>query len=146
MTSEAGLLPLAEHAARSVDFAHIAAAPAPKRNPAPGGRKPRAPEHSTQQLLPQRVLQMIGGYPDGNDSNLLRHDPVLQMLVGKTMPGTADVTLASQPTMSRQDNGFSLHQPVSQVMSTSCPGVWSQPRNLPGFRMPRGSRAAFIFR
>ncbi len=92
---------------------------------------------------------MIGGYADGNDGNdgnLLRHDPVLQRLVGKTIPGTADVTLASQPTMSRLDNGFSLRQPVSWVMSTSCPCAWFQPRNLPGFRMPRGSRASFIFR
>lgn len=113
MTSDAGLLLLAEHAARSGDIARIAAALAPKlKAPAPGERKPRAPEHSTQELLTQRVMQMIGGYPDGNDSNLLRHDPVLQMLVGKATPGSADATLASQPTMSRLDNGFSLRQLV----------------------------------
>ncbi len=57
-------------------------------------------------------MQLIGGYPDGNDSNLLRHDPVLQMLVGKTAPGTPEATLASQPTMSRLDNGFTLRQLV----------------------------------
>ena len=113
MTSDAGLLLLAEHAAHSGDIARIAAALAPKlKAPAPGERKPRAPEHSTQELLTQRVMQMIGGYPDGNDSNLLRHDPVLQMLVGKATPGTADATLASQPTMSRLDNGSSLRQLV----------------------------------
>jgi hypothetical protein len=113
MTSDAGLLLLAEHAAQSGDIARIAAALAPKlKAPAPGERKPRAPEHSTQELITQRVLQMIGGYPDGNDSNLLRHDPVLQMLVGKAAPGTAEATLASQPTMSRLDNGFSLRQLV----------------------------------
>ena len=113
MSSDAGLLLLAEHAAHSGDIARIAAALAPKlKAPAPGERKPRAPEHSTQELLTQRVMQMIGGYPDGNDSNLLRHDPVLQMLVGKATPGTADATLASQPTMSRLDNGSSLRQLV----------------------------------
>lgn len=113
MTSDAGLLLLAEHAARSGDIARIAAAISPKlKAPAPGQRKPRAPEHSTQELLTQRVMQIIGGYPDGNDSNLLRHDPALQMLVGKAAPGTADATLASQPTMSRLDNGFSLRQLV----------------------------------
>jgi hypothetical protein len=113
MTSDAGLLLLAEHAARSGDIARIAAALAPKlKAPAPGQRKPRTPDHSTQDLITQRVMQIIGGYPDGNDSDLLRHDPVLQMLVGKATPGTADATLASQPTMSRLDNGFSLRQLV----------------------------------
>ncbi|MFZ4595974.1 MAG: transposase, partial [Verrucomicrobiaceae bacterium] len=52
----------------------------------------RAPEHSTQGLITQRVMQMIGGYPDGNDSNLLRRDPVLQMLVGKATHRTAAAT------------------------------------------------------
>lgn len=88
--------------------------------PAPGARKPSAPEHSTQALLTQRVMQMIGGYPDGNDSNHLRHDPVLQMLVGKAAPGTTDATLASQPTMSRLDNGFTLRQLVLDLGSTAC--------------------------
>lgn len=102
MSSDAGLLLLAEHAARSGDIARIAAALAPKlKAPAPGQRKPRAPEHSAQDLITQRVMQIIGGYPDGIDSNLLRHDPALQMLVGKAAPGTADATLASQPTMNR---------------------------------------------
>ncbi|HCN76630.1 MAG TPA: hypothetical protein DIT13_05475 [Verrucomicrobiales bacterium] len=91
MTSDAGLLLLAGHAARSGDIARIATALAPKlKAPAPGERKLRTPEHSTQVLLTQRVMQMVGGYPDGNDSNLLRHDPVLQMLVGKATPGTAE--------------------------------------------------------
>ena len=72
----------------------------------------RAPEHSTQGLITQRVMQMIGGYPDGNDSNLLRHDPVLQLLVGKATPGTAAAPLASQPTMIRLDNGCCLRQLV----------------------------------
>ncbi|MEQ1749259.1 MAG: transposase [Prosthecobacter sp.] len=113
MTSDAGLLLLAEHATRSGDIARIAAALAPKlKAPASGVRKPRTPGHRTQDLLTQRVMQIIGGYPDGNDSNLLRHDPVLQMLVGKAAPGTADATLASQPTMSRLDNGFCLRQLV----------------------------------
>ena len=113
MTCDAGLLLLAEHAARSGDIARIAAALAPKfKAPTPSERKPRTPVHSTQELLTQRVMQIIGGYPDGNDSNLLRHDPALQMLVGKASPGTAEATLASQPTMSRLDNGFSLRQLV----------------------------------
>ena len=109
MSSDAGLLLLARHAAQSGDIERIAAALAPKlKARASGQRKSRAPEHSTAELLTQRVMQLIGGYPDGNDSTLLRHDPVLQMLVGKATPGTPAATLASQPTMSRLDNGFPL--------------------------------------
>ena len=113
MSSDAGLLLLARHVAQSGDIQRIAAALAPKlKAPAPGERKPRTPDHSTTELITQRVMQLIGGYPDGNDSNLLRHDPVLQMLVGKATPGTPQATLASQPTMSRLDNGSSLRQLV----------------------------------
>ena len=58
MTSDAGLLLLAEHATRSGDIARIAAALAPKlKAPAPGVRKPRAPEHSTQELLTHELPQ-----------------------------------------------------------------------------------------
>jgi hypothetical protein len=58
-------------------------------------------------------MQMIGGYPDGNDSNLLRRDPVLQMLVGKATSGTA----AATPREPADDeplghNGFCLRQLV----------------------------------
>lgn len=113
MSSDAGLLLLARHAAHCGDIERIAQALAPKlKAPAPGERKPRAPEHTTAELLTQRVMQLIGGYPDGNDSNLLRQDPVLQMLVGKAAPGSPEALLASQPTMSRLDNGFSLRQLV----------------------------------
>ena len=113
MSSDAGLLLLAGHAAGSGDIARIAASLAPKlKAPEPGERRPRAPEHSLTELLTQRVMRLIGGYPDGNDSTLPRHDPVLQMLVGKDTPGTPEAVLASQPTMSRLDNGFSLRQLV----------------------------------
>lgn len=113
MSSDAGLLLLARHAAQCGDIERIAQALAPKLKTAvPGARKPRAPEHSTEALLTQRVMQLIGGYPDGNDSHLLRQDPVLQLLVGKATPGTPAAVLASQPTMSRLDNGFSRRQLV----------------------------------
>ena len=113
MSSDAGLLLLARHAAQCGDIERIAQALAPKlKAPALGERKPRAPEHSTADLITQRVMQIIGGYPDGNDSNLLRQDPVLQMLVGKATPGSPKALLASQPTMSRLDNGFCLRQLV----------------------------------
>lgn len=113
LSSDAGLLLLADHLKACGDIARIAAALAPKlKAAAPDARKRRAPEHSALELLTHRVVQLIGGYPDGNDSNSLRHDPVLQMLVSKAAPGTPDAVLASQPTMSRLDNGFTLRQLV----------------------------------
>lgn len=111
ITSNAGRLLPAEYAARSGDIARIADALAPKlKAPIPGGRRPQAREHWTRELLTQRVLQMIGGYLDDNDSKLLRHDPALPMLIGNATPGTPEATPASQPMLSRMDNGFSLQR------------------------------------
>lgn len=50
-------------------------------------------------------MQFIGGHADDNNSNLLRHDSALQMLVGKAAPGTPKATLASQPKMGRGPRG-----------------------------------------
>ncbi len=110
MSSDAGLLALAGYAQRSGDIGRIAVALTPKLSP--GASAPRTPTHSTAQLLTQRIMQLIGGYPDGNDSDLLRHDPVLQMLVGRATPGSPEAVLASQPTMSRLDNKASLRDLV----------------------------------
>ena len=40
-------------------------------------------DHTTEQLLSQRVLQIIAGYKDGNDCDALRHDPALRSACGK---------------------------------------------------------------
>jgi hypothetical protein len=55
-------------------------------------------KHELDDLLKQRVYQMAQGYEDGLDANMLRHDPCLQVSVGKNEP------LASQPMMSRLEN------------------------------------------
>src|SRR5713226_95047 len=44
---------------------------------------PRAPHfrtHSTEALLTQQVYQILAGYPDGNDADTLRDDPLFQIL------------------------------------------------------------------
>ena len=58
-------------------------------------------EHSLRDLLCQRVYQMALGYEDGLDADDLRHDPILQLSVGK------DDSLGSQPMMSRLENWVS---------------------------------------
>ena len=58
-------------------------------------------EHSGLALLRQRVYQIVAGYEDADDSDLLRTDPVLQTVVGQR---DLAVPLGSQPTMSRLEN------------------------------------------
>lgn len=66
--------------------------------------KRRNPEHSLRELLGQRILGIAGGYFDANDASTLRNDPVMQAAVGRDS-ATKDVTLASQPTLCRLENG-----------------------------------------
>jgi hypothetical protein len=94
LTSDAGLLILREFDDRFRLTADLASAYADPR------RADRV-EHSILALLRQRVYQIVAGYEDADDSDLLRTDPVLQTVVGQrdlAMP------LGSQPTMSRIEN------------------------------------------
>jgi Transposase DDE domain group 1 len=60
-------------------------------------------DHSLPQLLAQRVFSIACGYPDGNDSARLGADPVHKMLLDRDPVSGLD--LASQPTLSRFENG-----------------------------------------
>jgi hypothetical protein len=94
LTSDAGLLILREfdHRFRLTD--DLAAAYDDPR------RADRI-EHASLALLRQRVYQIVAGYEDADDSDLLRTDPVLQTVVGQR---DLTVPLGSQPTMSRLEN------------------------------------------
>jgi hypothetical protein len=61
-------------------------------------RHPGFIEHSTDQMLCQRIYQIAAGYEDCDDADTLRTDPTFQSVVGKADP------LASQPTLSRLEN------------------------------------------
>jgi hypothetical protein len=65
----------------------------------------RRGRHARQTLLQQRLYQIAAGYADQNDANALRRDPLLKVVCGR-LPET-DPDLASQPTFSRFENGFS---------------------------------------
>ena len=69
-------------------------------------RDPAKITHSLEQLVSQRVYQLIGGYEDANDSNNLRHDPIYKMACGR-LPKAGQNLLASQPTMTRLENRVS---------------------------------------
>ena len=59
--------------------------------------------HSLEQLVSQRVYQVVGGYADANDSSVLRHDPIYKIACDRLPLPNEDV-LASQPTLSRLEN------------------------------------------
>jgi Transposase DDE domain group 1 len=65
-------------------------------------RDPRSINHSYEEMLRQRILQIACGYEDANDCDFLRHDPAFKAACDRLpIEGKA---LASQPTMSRWEN------------------------------------------
>lgn len=65
-------------------------------------RQPVKVQHDVLSLLRQRIYQIACGYEDCNDADSLRCDPALKLAVGKA---PSDSDLASQPTLSRLENG-----------------------------------------
>ena len=59
--------------------------------------------HSYNELISQRILQLVTGYEDCNDSDFLKNDPLLKIAVKNNV----DSRLGSQPTMSRLENSVS---------------------------------------
>ncbi len=72
-------------------------------------RDPNKITHSLKQLVSQRVYQLVGGYEDANDSNILRHDPILKIVCGR-LPIAQEELLASQPTITRLENHVSKRE------------------------------------
>ena len=58
-------------------------------------------QHSYEEMVCQRVCQIMCGYEDANDCDRLRHDGALKMSVGRK---SSDAALCSQPTMTRLEN------------------------------------------
>jgi hypothetical protein len=56
-------------------------------------------QHSTVNLLRQRIYQIACGYEDAADATTLRHDPGFQLALNRVP--RPEATLASQPTLSR---------------------------------------------
>jgi len=64
-------------------------------------RDPRFILHDQLALIRQRLYQIVAGYEDANDANLLRKDPLFKAITGRC-PEALD--LGSQPTFSRLEN------------------------------------------
>lgn len=58
-------------------------------------------DHGMLDLLRQRIYQIVAGYEDCNDANLLRRDPALKAVCDRLL---SEKDLASQPTLTRLEN------------------------------------------
>lgn len=74
----------------------------------PDPRSPKFITHSAEALLTQEVYQILAGYPDGNDAQALRADPLFQILAdGAPDP---DHPLASSSTLTRFQYAYTRRQ------------------------------------
>lgn len=64
----------------------------------PDQRDPDKITHQQKHMIKQRLLSLCAGYEDLNDQDTLRHDILMQTLVGSADP------LASAPTLCRMEN------------------------------------------
>jgi DDE family transposase len=71
----------------------------------PDARDPRKVKHNRREQIRQRLYQIALGYPDCNDADRLRHDPLLKSGCGRS-PQAAG--LSSQPTLSRLENAVDV--------------------------------------
>lgn len=66
-------------------------------------RDNRYTDHDLETLLRQRTYQVVAGYEDCNDANVVRKDPALKAACGRKL---SDEDLGSQPTLSRLENAI----------------------------------------
>ena len=63
------------------------------------GRRAKSVEHSSSEMVRQRVFSIAMGYADGNDAARIGDDPLFKLACGRSPNSTSG--LASQPTISR---------------------------------------------
>jgi len=98
LTSDAGLLPfrqLDEQLGLTAQFAAVLH----------DRRAPEGSTHSFLQMVRMRIYGILADYPDQNDHDVLRYDPLFKLLVGRSPEGQE---LASQPTLSRFENAIDV--------------------------------------
>jgi Transposase DDE domain group 1 len=101
VVTDAGLLPI-----RLLDKELGVLATIAQRLPDP--RSQKFVTHSREALLTQEVYQILAGYPDGNDAQATRADPLFQTLVG--VPPEEEQLLASGSTLNRFHHAYTRRQ------------------------------------
>jgi hypothetical protein len=98
LSGEAGLLPVRQfdrHIGLTRAFAEAIEDP----------RDHDLTEHTFLEMVRSRVYGILAGYADQNDHDTLRADPVFKHVADRS---PEDDDLASQPTLSRFENGISI--------------------------------------
>lgn len=98
LSSDAGLLPVRQFDERIRFTEQFAAALADLRDPV-------FTKQSLLSMVRQRIYGIIADYEDQNDHDTLRSDPVFKLIADR-LPQERD--LASQPTLSRFENGVTI--------------------------------------
>ncbi len=101
LVTDAGLL-----AIRDLDRKLGVIAELARRLPDPRAQK--FVTHSREALLTQQIYQILADYPDCNDAQRLRDDPLFQTLAG--VSPSADQSLASGSTLARFQQAFTRRQ------------------------------------
>jgi hypothetical protein len=101
VVSDAGLL-----AVRALEKPLRVIADLAERLPDP--HSPKFIHHSAEALLTQQVYQLLAGYPDGNDAQTLRDDPLFQILAD--VSPDAEQPLASASTLTRFHYAYTRRQ------------------------------------
>lgn len=107
VVSDAGLLPV-----RHLDQELGILAEAARRLPDP--RAELFVVHSAERLLTQQVYQILAGYPDGNDAQLLRDDPLFKTIAGLD-PREKEQSLASGSTINRFQHAFTRREAQKSI-------------------------------
>lgn len=74
----------------------------------PDPRAQKFVEHSAEALLTQQIYQILGGYPDWNDAQSLRNDPLFLTIVG--VSPDAERSLASGSTLARFHQAYTRRE------------------------------------
>ena len=78
------------------------------------------PDHTHVQMTRQRLYGILAGYEDCNDHDTLRDEPVFKLVAGRQ---PHDAPLASQPTLSRFENGVTPAELQRMIDFTIATGV-----------------------
>lgn len=70
-------------------------------------RDPTRVDHSIQEMVAQRLYGIVQGYEDLNDHDVLRHDPMLAIAVGKLESRRGgNAPLAGKSTLNRLEKSY----------------------------------------
>ena len=98
--------------------------------------------HTFADLIGQRIFGIACGHPDGNDADHLADDPIHKLLLGRDPVSGAP--LASQPTISRFENGASPHRALPDGARVG--GVRHRAASAPPARAGRGASPSIWIR